>query len=184
MIKQTVTSVVAFLYLFIFATCAYAGEGFDYKSTDGRLIVWVPMKPQVSERELPSTTGSPYRQITIASETSQAVFLAGILDFRKGFSTKADEMSYLDSMLSSLKQGFGKNFVLDKNDGSKDLVSSTGQKGRQIKGTVDGQQLIIRAYIGKYSIYMQQATFPITNITSLKNAERFFDSLVITDSVK
>ncbi len=39
---------------------AYAADGVNFKSADGRLSVWAPVKPQVSEQSFPSTTGGPY----------------------------------------------------------------------------------------------------------------------------
>lgn len=92
-----------------------------------------------------------------------------------------DEESYLDTMLGSMKANFGGNFVIDKDAGSKDLVSATGQKGRQIKGTVGGNRLILRSFVGKHSIYMQQALFPVDFKEGAKSADRFFDSLSIKD---
>lgn len=163
------------------AACAVAADGFTYKSKDGRLTVWVPAKPQISEQNLPSTTGGPYKQITMASESNPSMFLAGILDFRQDLATTGSETSYLDTMLANMKAGFGNGFVMDRSDGTKDLVSSTGQKGRQIKGIVQGQRLIIRAFVGKHSIYMQQVVFPVNFKAGSKNADRFLDSLSITD---
>lgn len=182
--KSKFKSLIAtFLVLMLLTGTAFAGatDGLIYKSRDGRLTVWVPAKPQVTERDLPSTTGGPYKQIMVASESSPSIFLAGILDFRSDLATTGDETSYLDTMLGSMKAGFGNGFVIDKRDGSKDLVSSTGQKGRQIQGTVQGLRIIIRAFVGKHSIYMQQAAFPISYKDEGKNANRFLDSFVIAD---
>lgn len=179
--SQSLLAAILILILAIGAACAAAADGLTYKSKDGRLTVWVPVKPNVSERDLPSATGAPYKQITVAAESNPSMFLAGILDFKQDLATTGDETSYLDTMLESMKKGFGNGFVMDKSDGSKDLVSATGQKGRQIKGTVQGQRLIIRAFVGKHSIYMQQVVFPINNKAGSRNADRFLDSLAIVD---
>lgn len=162
----------------------FATDGVSFKSKDGRLSIWVPIAPSVTERSLPSTTGAPYRQTTFAAEAYPALYLAGILDFRNDLSTNGDEVSYLDSMLGRMKAGFGSSFVIDKTDGTRDLLLRTGQKGRQIRATAQGQRVIIRAYVGKYSIYMQQVGFPVGNEVALKSAERFLDSLVINEQAQ
>lgn len=184
MYRPNFQTLIAAILMLIFATgqaCAAPEDGFTYKSKDGRLGVWVPAKPQVSERNLPSKTGAPYRQITVVSESNPSMFIAGILDFRQDLATTGDETSYLDTMLASIKAGFGNGFVMDKSDGTKELVSSTGQKGRQIKGIVQGQCVIIRAFVGKHSIYMQQVGFPVNFKAGSKSVDRFLDSLSITD---
>src|SRR5689334_8851781 len=110
MISHNLKNVIAAFLILLLANCAVAADGFIYKSTDGRLTVWIPAKPQVTERNLPSSTGAPYKQITIASESKPFLFLAGILDFRQDLATTGDESSYLDTMLSSMKAGFGSGF--------------------------------------------------------------------------
>lgn len=175
---------VCLIPLLFVATTSFAvnTEGVTFKSADGKLSVWLPKMPQASEQVIPSQTGGPYKRVTYSVESAAYLFLAGILYFRDDLSTTGDESSYLDTMLGSIKAGFGEQFAVDKEGGVVDLkLPGSNLKGRQLQGTIRGQKMVLRAYVGKHSIYMLQAGFPVNSAAAATTARRFLESIVVTD---
>lgn len=158
---------------------ALADEGSTFKSADGRMSFWTPSQPKSTAESLPSQSGSPYKRTTYAVEGTNYLLLASILDFRGDLPTTGDEVSFLDSMLESIRRGFGTDFVLDKTQGSTELkLEATGWPGRELKGTVQGAVVILRAYVAPNSIYMLQATYEAGDASVARVGARFLSSFV------
>jgi hypothetical protein len=142
---------------------------------------WTPSNPRTTVESLPSQTGAPYKRTTHAVEGGTYLLLASILDFRDELPTTGDELSYLDTMLESMRRGFGSAFVLDKTHGVTEIrLETSNWPGRQLKGTIQGQEIILRAYIAPNSIYMLQVGYEVGDTSAASLGARFLNSLVPT----
>jgi hypothetical protein len=165
----------------ISAASAATTDGLRFTSDDQRISFWAPLAPKRTQDALPSRTGAPYQQTSYAVEGTSYLLLVRILDFRKeDIPTTGDEKGFLDSMLQSMRKGFGAQFVLDADGGTEDITSTPAKlPGRQLKATIQGQRMVIRAFIAPHAIYMQQIGYPQPDKLAAKIGERFLASLMI-----
>lgn len=180
MIAHSLAASLAVLSLSLAPAPAAAADGMTFRSPDGRLSVWVPSKPKITEQQIPGASGARYQSTLFAVEGPDYLLLASVLDLGKdGASTEKDEKVFLDGMLADLREGMGERFELDAKGGVTDLtLKSEPMRGRQLRGKMDGQPMIIRAYVTRRAIYQLQATFPAGNAAAAKIADRFLSSLV------
>jgi len=173
-------NLILFFLIAIVSLGATAGDKTNFVTPDGRLSFWSPVKPVLKEDKLQSQTGAPYRRTSYLVETANGMLLAGVLDFRDDLSTTGDEKSYLDTMLQSMRKGFGPGFVLDKQSGQSDLqLANGGLKGREINGNIDGQKIRIRAFVGSRSIFMMQTVHPTNDKQGADISAKFLESFAV-----
>jgi len=130
--------------------------------------------------EIPSQSGKPYKRTTYVMEAETFMLLASSLELNAGPDTAGDEDSFLDSMLDSIRNGFGDKFQLDSKGGVTAVtLAPNNLKGRQLRATVEGHPMIIRAYVGKRTIYTMQVSHMQGDQAAAKTGERFLESLVV-----
>jgi hypothetical protein len=156
-----------------------APAGLQFTAPDGRISIWVPAAPKTSQDDFPSRTGSPYHRTTYAVEAANGLLLAGVLDFHDHLPTTGDEQGYLDTMLKSLTSGFGPGFQLAPGGMRSLRLAGSDLPGREIVGTVQGQCIVFRAYVGKNTIYMLEAGGSPGDKEMMATIDRFLASLVV-----
>lgn len=179
--KPLFAIVIALTYLICGAVSAASSDGNVFSSDDQRVSFWTPGIPKKIVESFPSRTGAPYKRTMYIVEAANYMLLVGLLDFQKeSIPTTGDENGFLDTMLESMRKGFGSSFILDPNQGISNLdMSAPKLKGRQLKGRLQGQQITLRAYIAAHTIYMQQIMHTPQDKNLENIADRFLSSLVI-----
>jgi len=162
-----------------FGAFAAVPPGIQFSAPDGRISIWAPALPKVSQEKFPSRTGSPYQRTTYAVGAANGLLLAGVLDFRGDLPTTGEEQSYLDTMLKSLASAFGPSFKLTTEGQRNITLSGSGLPGRELVGTLQDQRIVFRAYVGKSSIYMLEAGCSQSDKDMIATADRFLSSLVV-----
>jgi hypothetical protein len=154
-----------------------------YKSDDGRLTFWSPTTPKKTSDLVPGKEQKTYRRTTYAVQMPNYLLLASVLDLGDDPPTTGDEQAYLGSMVESLTANMGEQFVLDPREGQTRLhYGGNGFPGRQVKGTLEGQQLIIRSFVAPRRIYTFQVGYQLGDQKAAADGQRFLASVVINDS--
>jgi hypothetical protein len=154
-----------------------------FKTDDGRLTFWSPVAPRKTSDRVPGKERRTYLRTTYAVEMPNYLLLASVLDLGDDPPTTGDEQAYLGSMVRSLTGNMGDKFVLDPKDGQTRLhYGGSGFPGRQVKGTLEGQQLIIRSYVAPRRIYTFQVGYRLGDKEAAADGERFLASVLINDS--
>ncbi len=159
-----------------------AAKETPFKTPDGRLSFWAPATPRSVSDRVPGKEGRSYQRTLYAIEMPNYLLLASVLDLGDDPPTTGDEQAYLGSMVESLTVNFGDKFKLDEKDGQTRLrYGGDGFPGRQIKGKIDGQQMIIRSYVASKRIYSFQVGYMAGDKEASARGEQFLESVVIDD---
>jgi len=174
-------SVIALLGSLIGGYAQAADAGGQVVTTDDKHVrFWAAATPEKIEEAMPVLKGAPYKRTTYTMEAGSSTLMLGVLEFREEDSAAAGfETSYLNSMLDSMRKSFVNKFLLDS-DGWKDIeLPNTKLKGKQIKGRLENQDFILRAYIAPHTIYMQQTGHAPQDKQGAEVADKFLQSLEI-----
>ncbi|MFZ6731575.1 hypothetical protein ACO0LG_06615 [Undibacterium sp. Ji42W] len=167
-------------------SCGYAqaaDAGGQVMTTDDKHVkFWAAGTPEKTEETMPERKGAPYKRTTYTMEAGGSTLMLGILEFRQDDgSAPGYETAYLNTMLDNMRRSFVNKFLLDSDGGWKDIdLPNSNLKGKQVKGRLENQDFVLRAYVAPHTIYMQQAGHAPQDKKAAEVADKFLQSLEIT----
>lgn len=160
-----------------------ADAGGQVVTTDDKHVkFWAAGIPEKTEETMPDRKGAPYKRTTYTMEAGGSTLMIGVLEFRQDDgSAPGYETAYLNSMLDNMRRSFVNKFLLDSDGGWKDIdLPNSNLKGKQVKGRLENQDFVLRAYVAPHTIYMQQAGHAPQDKKAAEVADKFLQSLEIT----
>ncbi|MES2039593.1 MAG: hypothetical protein V4495_17320 [Pseudomonadota bacterium] len=177
--KRLWSAIIILSSLFFGLAQAVDAGGQTFTTDDKHVKFWATGAPEKTEEAMPDRKGAPYKRTTYAMETDGSTLMLGILEFRPDDPSPAGyETTYLNNMVDNLRKNFVSKFLLDTDSGWKDISLPNGNlKGKQLKGRLEGQDFILRAYVAPHTIYMQQVGHAPQDKKAAEIADRFLQSL-------
>lgn len=177
--KKLWSTIIILISMSCGLTQAADAGGQTFTTDDKHVKFWAAGTPEKTEEAMSDRKGAPYKRTTYSMETEGSTLMLGILEFRQDDPSPAGyETTYLNTMLDNLRRSFVSKFLLDTDSGWKDIDLPKGNlKGKQLKGRLEGQDFILRAYVAPHTIYMQQIGHAPQDKKAAEVADRFLQSL-------